>query len=1186
MRGRIIALLFVISLVSLSFADPKTDVAYLSSDSFYVYSKYRDSFVRPFTIYYDYHGSYRMYTDYLDDYRTFFDPTTVTSSFYFPDHDISIDFINASLSFRVYYSGDVLTGSFTVPNIHKRYLVRGVPAVFVAGFRGVFFDTVSEVWVKTDYSLNIDTNVVRAKRYFSQSSGTLYPLSADKSHYCSLQITNTNKWYAFVDQIDEPGETFEKAIIIYFPEYSGEGGAICYDSDSDRTLLRFYIGTDSDGTPDFRVNVQKLYTLGYSAAYYDIKGLNHIVAYFEKDKITYNDIVNFIKKYLDPTYRNLIAEDHYCYLYEVTGTTLHINCMVTQQPQVRELFNKTITLDISSEGYKYMRLKTGQLGCYTYSCYNYQRFCVGTNIKEVYGDYDIIKSPYGDEYCIAKNTWFEVPSYYKVVKANISSRFSDYLYEGYKITVYPSGQEEFPIYIAGVNYTGQDLAILNDNPTEIWYNYPYMDPEFQPFYALTISNTPIYTKAYTPTLWRYDLLYPDNQTMFVNYVSERTMYFDWELAQYNLSSMPRYLLGVTEVCVYGKSDDNSTITIKFPYSNLTELSVDLDRTLVYGLPSNSTMIYLEGRLNQTKGLLCNRSYTIPGTQYYNRMLDFSIKGEVGKSADIDMIFFSIPRLDKLPNLHNESDYYTLTNYTYYIWFEGTNTSKITSSYWTLPTASNNSLGADVLSTQRIEIQNLLGSTITISREIMLPFNSTNITIYRGSDLFYNYTKQGNSLVIVDNISSNSKNTYYITIDWGQLKYSVQQQESYIIPGVLWEKVIQVRNPTYVKVENILVKTSIPEGTLTDYDFAIYDYDTGENLLASGEYRVLFYDTDYDGYDDTLEFYIPLVDKQDTKTYVIQGYLKSPIECNVTDTCSTEADRIHCTKEYICRNQYNKDATLNRRIKLPPGATNIRVNGEEIPYSIDQYGNKWVILSDTLNPFSSRYYNIEYDVYGIGIEKETKLEETQYVNNPVHVIITLTIRNRAGIDITDYLLSLPIISGKNLKIKDEYGNTIYEASTVSGDVRFTINIRSGETKILKAMYEVESAVSEVLNPYRESVNDTQYIVTPVKITSKAPLTLTNLHYLFKTDLGCDEIDYVYLTDDLSKKGEVVDFECMDDKTADIEIGTLDVGETVYLKIYVFEKRYATFSVLSNILRGFIEAVRNLFIKLLSIFKVGI
>ena len=406
-----------------------------------------------------------------------------------------------------------------------------------------------------------------------------------------------------------------------------------------------------------------------------------------------------------------------------------------------------------------------------------------------------------------------------------------------------------------------------------------------------------------------------------------------------------------------------------------------------------------------------------------------------------------------------------------------------------------------------------------------------------------------------------------------------------IVSVTYKKWVTIEG-TCLDVEDIWHNETIPESI----SVKLYDNTTGvpEEIIEN----VFILDTNNNGKYDLVMWKIP---STSTRYYYIEAAKGEPLQVNYTTEQITKPvvpfQTIKFRRNYTIYNPNDFSVDYTIKMYLPVEATSPILDGSELMTIYWDESGAYVSKSFTVGANETQTHYIDYFLPAIAKDEEIKFPPRFWVGelSPIKIIITVT--NYATETIENISIGIPISYGENVTLYKN-GEKIKEVDSVRGYFSFEIeNLTGYESKSYVIMYRAPTAEA-IAGKYsgRRIINGTQYLMYPIYVKSVASFPLTNLSMRLEVSdpFKCYDLKFCWLTDKDTylnpPKGEELDLDCEDSKTAILDIGELSVGGEKYITCFLKEKErpapvlpdiYNFFDWLISVIKNFINWLMGLF-----------
>ena len=327
-------------------------------------------------------------------------------------------------------------------------------------------------------------------------------------------------------------------------------------------------------------------------------------------------------------------------------------------------------------------------------------------------------------------------------------------------------------------------------------------------------------------------------------------------------------------------------------------------------------------------------------------------------------------------------------------------------------------------------------------------------------------------------------------------------------------------------------------------------------------------------------------------YALGDTLEYPINYTIEEEKTIEAglSKIKWTINFT--NTLSEVANYTYRVYLPFEADNVTLDGSPVDVTLDTFG-KYIDIDLNLDVSESETHTIEFSVLPVSIDiSPPKYPLRFWVGQYANIIIDILVKNLATVSVNQTSVKIDIPYGENVTVYLE-GYEVDRVDLVKGYYELNItNLTAGEARSYQIIFKSPTAEA-IAGKYsgRRIINGTQYLMYPIYVKSVAAFPLTNLSMRLEVrdPFKCYDLKFCWLTDKDTylnpPKGEELDLDCEDSKTAILDIGELSVGGEKYITCFLREKERPA-PVLPDIYNFFdwlINAIKNFINWLIGLFK---
>jgi len=382
----------------------------------------------------------------------------------------------------------------------------------------------------------------------------------------------------------------------------------------------------------------------------------------------------------------------------------------------------------------------------------------------------------------------------------------------------------------------------------------------------------------------------------------------------------------------------------------------------------------------------------------------------------------------------------------------------------------------------------------------------------------------------------------------------------------------------------------------------YDNSTGNMQEFTGDSSwgpPVSKDLNGNGFADFAQWVIPVIPSGGTKQLVIRSNI-ARTECEVINETIlnapiTAGENVEWRWTVECRNLVDIYLTYSEDFRIPLESSSVKVDGNPVEpgfLTVPPYG-PYVTLVGSLPPHGAENRTIEFITPPVTIDvSPPHFPDRFWVGNKAWLSLDITVKNWASENISETVKKIDIRYGENLTVLRD-GFEVDSVSEVRGYYTLSVyNLTAYESRDYTITYQTLTADAEI-EPYRRTIiNSTQYLVYPIRVYSIADFPLSPLYqrFEFESYFRCDDVDFVWLTDEETymnprKPKKILDFECWDNDTV-VKLEDLPPSTSEYYDIFVREVKprpgisiikvlYDLIEYLIGIVKSFIEWLISLF-----------
>ncbi|RLI99262.1 MAG: hypothetical protein DRP06_03820 [Candidatus Aenigmatarchaeota archaeon] len=465
---------------------------------------------------------------------------------------------------------------------------------------------------------------------------------------------------------------------------------------------------------------------------------------------------------------------------------------------------------------------------------------------------------------------------------------------------------------------------------------------------------------------------------------------------------------------------------------------------------------------------------------------------------------------------------------------------------------------------------------------------------------------------------NEYHDFYANISAGFINWTVEEIQPaetqvwtinfYTTPPTISES-NQTVGTSFTKWQNISGAVDLNYEKVWDYTYLedpsifirFYDNTSGDmtEVTSNSEWGPpVTRDLNNNGFDDYAQWIVPIIGAGQTKQIVITSTV-AEASCEVINKTILNypvpaGENVQWRWTILCYNQLGLGVNYKKDLRIPLESTQIYL--DDIPIEpgfliVPPYG-PYVEITGSLGPYENETHILEFITPGVTVDVSPPLfPNRMWVGQMANLILDITVKNWATQNISKVIKKINIGYGENVTVYLE-GYEVDRVDLVKGYYELNItNLTAGEARSYQIIFKSPTAEA-IAGKYsgRRIINGTQYLMYPIYVKSVAAFPLTNLSMRLEVSdpFKCYDLKFCWLTDKDTylnpPKGEELDLDCEDSKTAILDIGELSVGGEKYITCFLREKErpapvlpdiYNFFDWLINAIKNFINWLIGLF-----------
>ncbi len=470
--------------------------------------------------------------------------------------------------------------------------------------------------------------------------------------------------------------------------------------------------------------------------------------------------------------------------------------------------------------------------------------------------------------------------------------------------------------------------------------------------------------------------------------------------------------------------------------------------------------------------------------------------------------------------------------------EITNSTLINITYDTSATSSAE--GTWLASNKRVGSQTGWRNQLTLSNP-STQLDYTNISVNMTSDIFaintsilvrnssndaldHNFTQANGNINWTDELILRNSNDVFTT-DYNTPEINLSEENFILTVG---GQVFDIHNITISVNSSRSIPTVFANFTFNDttsFENKLLKCSNGTNNCTediTNRIDVSFSDTDADGSDDLVEWFVTTLDQN--QSYQLTSNTGFPIETStiveIINKPVRPFDTINWKATITMFNANSFEATVVNKYEFPLGVRDVALDSVGKNLQFDPSGNLApfvTIIDKTDTTFlnsvrlfagETKTFELTYRTDSVTVFAETIFPDFYKVDEKSMIVQVLRVKNQAEDNVTDIEYLIPIdyaedlvaCSGEHKSGCPEKGDAdfdellIGEDSLVKGDFKLQIDeLESGDVKIVTVSYFVPTATLEEVQNGRRSINGVLTNFRKYQFLSIAPFTMDDLKH---------------------------------------------------------------------------------------------
>lgn len=383
----------------------------------------------------------------------------------------------------------------------------------------------------------------------------------------------------------------------------------------------------------------------------------------------------------------------------------------------------------------------------------------------------------------------------------------------------------------------------------------------------------------------------------------------------------------------------------------------------------------------------------------------------------------------------------------------------------------------------------------------------------GDVVGFNYNTSTSDVVWnVSEIESGEQLPYTAEYDIEALNVDTTIENVTTSQGLENRVTLNITNPNYIDLEDIdtFIDYPYPE-SIVDTDLFRITPTERTNIIDDPTYAVDKEDTNLDGVTDRINFLIPSIEAKgesgDNDVYELQGILGQPVriyrEDVITNKPVREVKRVNWRVGFAFENDNPFSTTVRRKVRVPAGADDFRVDGNVREPRFDSLG-RYILLQERVPALSNQTTFLRYSTRSVATTTNRNPPDIFVAGENAEASIDFRVENLANKDLKNVTKLISIDYGENIQVRDRNKDTVIQGEDVVRD-DFDVNIgelEDNQVRRFKVEYEIPTAeVDKIRDGESDEANN--LTIYDIQTTSQEPLD----QLYFKSNIDCADVEDV-------------------------------------------------------------------------------